>query len=373
MFKAEVKTGELLRQLKRCAEIVPTSAASPMLLNVKMAFDKDQIRLFATDMEAFVDISVGLIGDNAVQLSALFNVNLLCQILNGIQAPKTEVCYDPETITLYLSNPKQNYEVRGFKADDFPAIPSVNGNEILEETEYDVDAFQRMINATAWSLPKKEHIEFCWFYFRGGDGALTCYTTCKEAISKYSINNGWGEEAVEFILPPKVLLKIAKYKAHEKNITLSICSDYTCLRFDNASYIIRTSASAFLPFDSIMEKQIETKNIAIVPSVMINADVKSILPLTGNGEFCWIELDNDGDDKFVMKATSMSQSHGTIRTAAKINGEFGGKYSDVKLKSSLESMSANEIKLRQGPIALILEADYGDGAESAVNMIGMKK
>ena len=99
----------------------------------------------------------------------------------------------------------------------------------------------------------------------------------------------------------------------------------------------------------------------------------STLPLTGNGEFCWIELDNDGDDKLVMKATSMSQSHGTIRTAAKVSGEFKGKYSDVKLKSSLESMSANEIKLRQGPIALILEADYGDGAESAVNMIGMKK
>ena len=52
MFKAEAKTGELLRQLKRCAEVVPTSAASPMLLNAKISFEKEQLRLYATDMEA---------------------------------------------------------------------------------------------------------------------------------------------------------------------------------------------------------------------------------------------------------------------------------------------------------------------------------
>ncbi len=373
MFKAEVKTGEFSRQLKRCSEIVPSSVASPILQNVKVSFNKDSLKLFATDMEAFVDISVAMIGDNDVQYSALFNVNLLCQIMNAIQAPKTEICFDSETVTLYLSTPRQNYEIRGFKAEDFPTIPAVNGNAVLEETEYDVDAFQRMINATAWALPKKEHIEYCWFYFRGSEGALTCYTTCREAISKYAINNGWSGEDVEFILPPKMLLKIAKYKAHEKNITISVFSDYTCLRFDNATYIIRTSASSFLPFDSIMEQQMATTNIATVSSVLINADVKSILPLTGNGEFCWIELESDGDDKLVMKATSMSQSHGSIRTAAKVNGELKGKYSDTKLKSALESMSANEVKLKQGPVALIMEADYGDGAESATNMIGIKK
>lgn len=373
MFKAEAKTSELLRQLKRCSEIIPSSVASPILMNVRMSFEKDSLKLFTTDMEAFLEASVSIIGDNVIQYSALFNVNLLCQILNGIQAPKTEICFDPETITLYLSTPKQNYEIRGFKAEDFPAMPKVNGNQVLEETEYDIDAFQRMINATAWSLPKKENIEFCWFYFKGEDGALTCYTTCKEAMSKYSINNGWHGEGVEFILPPKVFLKIAKYKAHERNISIQIFSDYTCLRFDNASYIIRTSASSFLSFDKIMESQMETKNIAIVPALSLNADVKSIMPLTGNGQFCWIELDSDGDDKLVMKATSMSQSHGTIRTTAKVNGELAGKYHDARFKSCLESISANEITLKQGPISLILMANYGDGAETAVNMIGNKK
>jgi DNA polymerase III sliding clamp (beta) subunit (PCNA family) len=377
-FKIEVNNVDLAKQLKRCCEIIPASGPSPILNNVLLTFSEDGLGLITTDLTNTIKARVLSAGkQEGIDCIAMADAKKLMAMVEGFSEKRITVFFDDKTNIIYLSSNRQEMNITSFgNACDFPHDDSKYDfveDVVLSHDKVPVSCLQNAISHISWALPNaKGTSEYNYIFFRVKDGVFTAYAYTGIGIAKYKIENVFkGMPNCEFVLPPKGLLKLAKYKNDEKELILTVGANLVRLELDEAEYTIKRSAVKSADFESRMCGL--PMNKCKVDTLLLGNAMKSLFPVAED-VVAKVNITVE-DDEITCKANHGGTSAGMIRIKAKdcFGDNLTGNFNLKQIHKVTEEIVAPKIQLyfdsETTTPKLFIEAKYVDGAEMFLGLL----
>lgn len=377
-FKIEVNNVDLSKQLKRCCEIIPSSGPSPILNNVLLTFNDDGLGLIVTDLTNTIRTRVLSAGkQEGTHCIAMVDAKKLMAMVDGFAEKRITIFFDSKTNLLHLSSNRQEMSLASFgNACDFPcndANYDFQGEDVMAHDKVPVATFQNAISHVAWALPSnKGTSEYNYLFFRVKDGIFTCYAHTDVGITKYKVENVFKEQPnCEFVLPPKALLKLAKYKNEEKELILIVHDNLVRIELDEAEYTIKRSAVKGIEFETHMRGL--PMNKCKVAVKLLSDAMKALAPVADD-VVAKVNLSVE-DDEITCTANHGGTSAGLIRIKAKdcFGDNLNGCFNLKQIVKALDEVMAPEVQLYfdsevKSP-KMFIEAKYVDGAELSLGLL----
>lgn len=137
----------LARELKLLDKIVTGKPAMPMLANVLLQTDGDQLNLAATDLEVAMTTSCS--SWNQMQGRITIHAKRLLQIVD--QLPNADVRLVGDATSLQLTSGNFRTKLQTMSADDFPDLAQVQGTTVT----FPAQSFRLMIDRTRFAVSAK--------------------------------------------------------------------------------------------------------------------------------------------------------------------------------------------------------------------------
>jgi DNA polymerase-3 subunit beta len=214
----------LAKGLSVVGRAVASRSTLPILSNVKLETDDDQLKLSATDLEISINCWVGakVEEEGAITVPA----RLLGDFVNSLPPERIEMNLDQETQTLNLKCARFESNIKGIDALEFPPIPSVSESDDLIKLEPEL--LRTMIAQVVFAAATDEsrpiytgvHVQF-------SEDDLTMAATdgFRLSVKSTSLEQGFAG-VVEVIVPARTLNELSRISSNqEEPIEVSIPPD----------------------------------------------------------------------------------------------------------------------------------------------------
>jgi DNA polymerase-3 subunit beta len=208
-MKLEIEKSELMNLIGRTQNIVEKRNTMPVLVNILLEADQNQLKVFATDLEVsltdIVKCKVSQPGKVAVSAKSLFEIAK--ELSEGsINLTKKENNW------LEIKQGKYHSKIVGISAEEYPIFPTYSGNGFIK---IESEELKDMIDKTIYSVSNDEtryHLNGVYFEQKGELGYTMVATdghrlslVTKKLLSSKMISQGQG-----VIIPRKGLHEIKK-------------------------------------------------------------------------------------------------------------------------------------------------------------------
>jgi len=236
-MKLEIEKKDLMTLIGKTQNIVEKRNTMPVLMNVLLEADQNELRVFATDLEVSltdaVKAKVNQPGKVAVSAKSLFEIAK--ELSEGfIQLHRKDNNW------LEIKQGKYLSKIVGISAEEYPVFPSYSGNNFLK---IDAEVLTDMIDKTIYSVSNDEtryHLNGVYFEQKGDagytmvatDGHRLCLVN-RNIPSAKAITAGAG-----VIIPRKGLHEI-------KKILESLSGEFE-LAIDGSQLIVRKESTTLM-------------------------------------------------------------------------------------------------------------------------------
>lgn len=236
-MKLEIEKKDLMNLIGKTQNIVEKRNTMPVLMNVLLEADQNELRVFATDLEVSLTDSVkakiSQPGKVAVSAKSLFEIAK--ELSEGfIQLHRKDNNW------LEIKQGKYLSKIVGISADEYPVFPSYSGNNFLK---IDSDVLTDMIDKTIYSVSNDEtryHLNGVYFEQKG-DAGYTMVATDGHRLCLVNRNIPAAREIVQgqgVIIPRKGLHEI-------KKILESLSGEFE-LAIDGSQLIVRKESTTLM-------------------------------------------------------------------------------------------------------------------------------
>ena len=150
-MKISVMQEHLQKGLAQVSRAVATKTSLPVLSNILLATDRGQLKLAATNLEVGITCWV----DCAIEEEGQVTVpaRLLTDFVGNLPNDAVRLELDRRTLALTVRAPRSKATIKGIDAEDFPAIPTVEGEPT---TTMAPDLLREMISQVVFAAAKDE-------------------------------------------------------------------------------------------------------------------------------------------------------------------------------------------------------------------------
>jgi len=270
-MKISTDQAHLFSGIQIISTVVPPRATLPILSNVLLAAEQEELTLSATDLDISIStrVDVEVMQPGGVTVPA----RKLLQIVREL--PDTKLVLETEGDRISLSSDQGHYVLTGIPADQFPSLPTdVEGMTV----QADADLLRRMIEKTIFAASTDETNPVLngvlWrIEDREGVGRMTMVATDGHRLARIVMDlpEPVGERA-EAILPPKVLHQLVRLISSGAELKKAIVGE-SFVVFDLGSTVLfsRVIEGPYPDFEQVIPKQNEKKLVAshdiLVPAI----------------------------------------------------------------------------------------------------------
>jgi len=185
----------------------------PILSNVLIKIDDNNIKLSATDLEIGATCSIR----GKIEKNGEFTVNakLLADYINLL--PNNRIDFEVVENELLIKSDNYKTKIKGESAEDFPIIPTL---EKKESFVFDAVNFKDMLNDVIFAAARDEtRIELSGVYFEFNGESVTAAATDSYRLAEKTIkykNKEGNSDTKKVIIPTKTLQEIIKVCSNEK-------------------------------------------------------------------------------------------------------------------------------------------------------------
>ena len=270
-MKISTDQAHLFSGIQIISTVVPPRATLPILSNVLLAAEQEELILSATDLDISISTRVGVEVMEPGGVTA--PARKLLQIVREL--PDTKLLLETEGDRISLSSDQGHYVLTGIPADQFPSLPTdVEGLTV----QADADLLRRMIEKTIFAASTDETNPVLngvlWrIEDREGVGRMTMVATDGHRLARIVMDlpEAVGERA-EAILPPKVLHQLVRLISSGAELKKAIVGE-SFVVFDLGSTVLfsRVIEGPYPDFEQVIPKQNEKKLVAshdiLVPAI----------------------------------------------------------------------------------------------------------
>ena len=206
-MKITVMQEQLQKGLAHVSRAVATKTSLPVLSNILLATDRGQLKLAATNLEVGITcwIDCAIDEEGAVTVPA----RLLTDFVGNLPNEAVKLELDRRTLALHVRAARSKATVRGIDAEDFPAIPTVDGKPTaLIAPDVLREAIGQVVFAAATD-ESRPVLAGVHLRFSGEQVALSAADGFRMAVRVAGLAGPAAEE-VAIIVPARALNELAR-------------------------------------------------------------------------------------------------------------------------------------------------------------------
>lgn len=330
----------LNRGLTLVSNIANRSSNLPILNNVLIRADKDGVTLITTDLEVGVKAKIrGKVdkeGEFTIDAKLLHNfVSLL---------PKENINLSLSEDDLEIRSSNQETTIKGLAAEDFPLIPDMDKQNMVEIGVSDLKKSLQQVLLAASLDSSRIEINAVNFNFSSNLLTLAATDSYRLAEKKLSVSNGQDSS---LIIPLKTLQELSRIlnEQQEKKIKIYFNENQILFEFDGVELISRVIDGKYPDYSQIIPAEFKTE---------AKCDIGKLVPaIKSVALFCRqgindIRLSFDSKANKIVIATASSN---TGTSVAKVEADIRGEDNDIVfnyryLLDGLGQISGSEVNMK---------------------------
>jgi len=258
-MKIEIEKKDLMNLIGKTQNIVEKRNTMPVLMNVLLESDQNELRVFATDLEVSLTdaVKVKTLQPGKVAVSAKSLFEIAKELSEGmIQLHRKDNNW------LEIKQGKYLSKIVGISAEEYPIFPTYSGNNFLK---IDSDVLSDMIDKTIYSVSNDEtryHLNGVYFEQKNDvgytmvatDGHRLCLVN-RQIPSSKAITSGQG-----VIIPRKGLHEIKKLlESLSGEFELAIEGSQLIVRKDSTTLMIRLIEGKYPNYQQFIPSKLSQK------------------------------------------------------------------------------------------------------------------
>ncbi len=249
IMKFSVSSGDLVQGLSAVVGAVPTKATMPILETVLFEIEDGKLKLCATDLEVSIveHVAVDIQSEGAVAVPARRLLDTLRQL------PDIPVLFEVDDKgNVKFKTDKGNYKLAGEKAADFPAIPSLDGGQVIKTT---TESLLRAIHKTSFAVSNDDlRPAMMGVYFQIGAEESKIVATDGHRLVRLIKRDLVAQSPASFIVPQKALNLVTK-ALDGSDCDLTISSEHVRFRSGNTMVITRLINETYPNYESVIPRE----------------------------------------------------------------------------------------------------------------------
>lgn len=257
-MKLIIKKELLLKGVNVVERNVGKNLSLPVLSNILLKTEGDNIKLISTDLETAV--TVKLPGKIEKQGSILVSPRILSGFLNNL--PEGNLELETKDNSLQLKQGDYSSLIKGEEDKDFPIIPKVNKKKYFSiKTQELTEGLNQVVNSVALSDLKPE---LTGVFFSVADEELTLVSTDSFRLSEKKISNIKTDlKEEQFILPIKTAQEMIRcWQDNQEEANFYIDENQVLIESGGTvSFVSKLVEGDFPAYTQIIPKEFKTKYI----------------------------------------------------------------------------------------------------------------
>ncbi|MGD9402446.1 MAG: DNA polymerase III subunit beta [bacterium] len=204
-MKVRIKQDDLSRVLSLVTGVVPTSSAIPVLSNLLLETEGENLKISATDLDISVISSVGCeIGkQGAITVAA----KRLQEIVRELPDEDIDIKVDGEKISITCS--RSTFRMMGMEKEQFPKIANLVKEKKIKLSG---DLLEKMIRRSVYSVARDDtRPVLSGVLWELGGSEIAMVGTDGHRLSRMAATGGFGiSDEQSVIVPPKALTQIQR-------------------------------------------------------------------------------------------------------------------------------------------------------------------
>ncbi len=153
-MRVSVLQENLAKGLAIVGRAVATRSTLPVLNNILLETEHAQLKLSAMDMEIAINCWVGAMIEDEGRITV--PARLLTDFVNSLPKERIDMVLQPRTQTLHLRCTHYEANIKGIDANEFPIIPTYQGDMEAPSVEVAPNKLRRMIDQVAFAASKDD-------------------------------------------------------------------------------------------------------------------------------------------------------------------------------------------------------------------------
>jgi len=336
-------TSNLKKALNVCEKITNRNLSLPILNNILIKTNKNQLQLVSTDLELGLNYYVS--GEVISEGEIIIPAKLLLGLINNLREEK--ITLETKKDKLYIQTKDFELNIQGFDSTDFPIIPQIKSEDSLE---IDAREFLLTLNQVIKSANagfNKPELNSVYFNFDKNDMFLV--STDSFRLSERELNKSFysfnGNKEVKIIVPAKtineVILILQNFEDINEKVKIFFSNNQIFFDFGSVNLISRLIEGEFPNYKNIIPKTFQTK-IQINKSNLIES-IKLISLLSSQIKDINLQIDVKKQE-VILKGADANKGEGTYRLKCVIEG-YDSKmcFNYSYILDGLESINSEEI------------------------------
>lgn len=295
-MKIAVMQEHLQKGLNHVSRAVATKTSLPVLGNILLATDRGQLKLAATNLEIGITAWVDCAIDEEGQLTV--PARLLADFVGNLPNDLVKLELDRRTLSLQVRAARSKATIKGIDAEDFPAIPTVEGEPTAVIAP---DLFREMIAQVVFAAASDESrpvLAGVHLRFEGDRLTLSAADGFRMAVRHGELTRPARDE-VAVIVPARALNELSRAiadQAEPVEITITRNRNQLLCRAGTLEFLSRLIDGAFPDWRQIVPSGYNTR--VVVPREQFqsaarlasyfardNNDVVKLTIAPGEGEY----------------------------------------------------------------------------------------
>ena len=265
-MKISTSKTELQSALQKLSKATPARSTLPILNSVLFVADNEGVLLRATDLE--ITIITPLEASLEETGSAAIPLHTLLEITNELPDTRISLTVDAQN-RVKLNTDFGVYDLMGKPAEEFPAVPDVDGENSLT---MDTSVIRDIIENTSFAVSKDElKPALTGVLFQFGSDKLTAVATDGHRLVRY-IRSDYQQENYngDIIVPRKFLGLVGNFLGEAELINLDVGDKHLTVKIGRNKIITRLIDERFPDYESVIPRDNE-KQLLVDREIILGA------------------------------------------------------------------------------------------------------
>ena len=251
----QVSREALLRVLNHVNSIVDNRSTIPILSNIYIKCENNQIEIRSTDMDISIKEFVSV--DSTKNGEATVNARILSDIIRKTKKSSI-IKLKTDGTRLFINSDKVEFELNALSADEFPKFIPLDPENSFQ---LDVEQIKRIINKTKFAISSEEtryYLNGIYFHTVSIDNKtiLRVVATDGHRLAKTEINLSSQIIIKGIILPRKFILQLDKILGDFEGMVKIICNEtQVSFETDNFTIISKLIDGKFPDYEKVIPIQ----------------------------------------------------------------------------------------------------------------------
>jgi len=312
-MKVQVTQENLSAALASVGRVAGSRTSLPILANVLIKTEGNQLQLAATNLEIAITELIGAKVDQPGSVTV--PARLVSEFISSLPSGNVEL--ELKDNKLHISSSNYQSTINGTPSDDFPSIPELSTEQPIM---IDAGAFKTTAQQTVVAASKDDaRPVYTGVYFYTKDGDLFAVATDTYRLAERKLATGVNID-IDIIVPARTVSELQRLATDSKQLELVIGESQLMARTDNTELVSKLIDGKFTSYRHLISEKSDVELSVEVAQLLNITKVAALFARESAGSITLEVSEADGTVKIASVASQVGENESEVPAKATGSG-----------------------------------------------------